>query len=240
MPSQDTDKPIRALFIGNSYTHTHEMPAIAQRLAESGGDSFSFAMRAPGGWSLEQHYHDPETRAMIRAGGWDFIVLQDQSQRPAMPILRVRRQFFRYVRRINRFIWWRLRPKPQIILYMTWGRRDGDADNRNYYPPVGTFEGMTTLLKERYELIGGKINARVAPVGEAWAYTRRRHPEIELYQEDGHHPSAAGSYLAACCFYTAFFGKNPAALSYDFTLEAEMAARLREAASTVAWGRREA
>lgn len=228
-----TTTTIRALFIGNSYTHTHEMPAIVQGLAESAGESFSFAMRAPGGWPLEQHFNDRETREKIKEGGWDYIILQDQSQRPAMPILRVRRQFYRYVRRFNRFIWWRLRPKPRILLYMTWGRRDGDADNRTYYPPVGTFEGMTALLKERYEYMAKKINARVVPVGEAWAYARQHHPDIELYQEDGHHPSAAGSYLAACCFYAAFFGKSPMEAPFDFTLEPQVAEILRRAASKV-------
>ncbi|MCB0547177.1 MAG: hypothetical protein KDD19_06275 [Phaeodactylibacter sp.] len=236
MPSlPPTGKPLRVLFIGNSYTHTHQMPAIVQQMAESTGSRFTFDMRAPGGWSLEQHFKDAETRAAIRKGTWDCIVLQDQSQRAAMPILRVRRQFFRYVRRFNCFIWWHLSPKPEIILYMTWGRRDGDADNRTYYPPVGTFEGMTALLKERYERMAGKINARVTPVGEAWAYARKHYPDIELYQEDGHHPSAAGSYLAACCFYAAFFGKDPALLDYDFTLAPEVAAQLREVASKTAW-----
>ena len=96
---------------------------------------------------------------------------------------------------------------------------------------------MTALLKERYERMAGRINAQVVPVGEAWAYTRQHHPEIELYQEDGHHPSAAGSYLAASCFYTAFFDKDPALTAYDFILEPEVAAKLREVASKVAWGR---
>ena len=232
MPNQ----PLHVLFIGNSYTHTHQMPAIVQKLAESTGARFTFDMRAPGGWSLEQHYGDKETRAKIREGGWDYIVLQDQSQRAAMPILRVRRQFFRYVRRLNRFIWWRLSPKPSIMLYMTWGRKDGDADNRTYYPPVGTFEGMTALLKERYEKMAEEINAQMAPVGVAWAFTRQHYPEIELYQEDGHHPSAAGSYLAACCFYTVFFDKDPTLLAHDFSLEPEVAVKLRTAASKVAWG----
>lgn len=226
---------IRVLFIGNSYTHTHDMPGILEKLAASAGARLSTVTRAPGGWSLEQHYGDKETRRRIREGGWDIIVLQDQSQRAAMPILRVQRQFFRYVRRLNRFIWWRLFPKPRIILYMTWGRRDGDADNRDYYPPAGTFEGMTALLKERYEKMAGKINAKVAPAGEAWAYARQRYPDIELYQEDGHHPSAAGSYLAACCFYATILGKDPILLTYDFTLEPETAAKLRKVASRVAW-----
>lgn len=234
--SNQQNKVLRVLFIGNSYTHTHDMPGLLEKLAASAGDSISTNMHAPGGWSLEQHYRDKEARRKIREGGWGLIVLQDQSQRAAMPILRVRRQFFRYVRRFNRYIWWHLLPKPGIVLYMTWGRRDGDADNGAYYPPVATFEGMTALLKERYEKMAGKINAIVVPVGEAWAYSRQHYPDIELYQEDGHHPSAAGSYLAACCFYAVFFAKDPLLLSYDFTLDPETAAKLRMAASKVAWG----
>lgn len=227
-------KTIHVLFIGNSYTHTHDMPVILQRLAESGGDSLTFEMRAPGGWSLEQHYQDKDTRALLKKGGWDYVVLQDQSQRAAMPVQRVRRQFYRYVRRFNRFIWWHLLPKPSIVLYLTWGRKNGDADNRAYYPPVGTFEGMTALLKERYETMARRIGARTAPVGLVWAYVRRNHPEIELYQDDGHHPSVAGSYLAASCFYHTLFGKSPAPLTYDFTLEPEVAAKLRAAAGNTA------
>ncbi len=223
-------RQVRILFIGNSYTHTHDMPAILQKLAEAGGQSLSFEMRAPGGWSLEQHYQDKETRAIIKKGGWDYIVLQDQSQRAAMPIRRVRRQFYRYVRRFNRFIWWHLSPKPRILLYLTWGRKDGDADNRSYFPPVGTFEGMTAMLKERYQTMARRIGASVSPVGPAWAYVRNNHPEIELYQEDGHHPSPEGSYLAACCFYFAIFKKSPAGLAFDFTLKPEVAEKLREAA----------
>ncbi|MCB0568514.1 MAG: SGNH/GDSL hydrolase family protein [Phaeodactylibacter sp.] len=227
-------KRLNILFIGNSYTHTHDMPAILQKLAQAGGAQLAFEMRAPGGWSLEQHYRDKETLRAIKKGGWTHIVLQDQSQRAAMPIMRVRRQFFRYVRRFNRYIWWQLAPKPAIVLYLTWGRKDGDADNRDYYPPVGTFEGMTALLAERYHTIARKIGAEAAPVGPAWAYVRRHHPEIELYQEDGHHPSPAGSYLAACCFYRTLFGASPQALDYDFTLHPAVAAKLRAAAGLAA------
>ena len=222
---------LRVLFIGNSYTHSHAMPAILQKLAAESGDRLEYALRAPGGWSLEQHFKDRETRAAIKQGGWDVIVLQDQSQRPAMPIERVRRQFFRYVRRLDWFIWWHLLPKPRLLLYMTWGRKDGDADNREYYPPVGTFDGMTTLLRQRYRHIAKKIEAAVCPVGDAWACVRLHYPAIELYDEDGHHPSLAGSYLAACCFYAALLQKNPQHLSYDHGLPPKTALCLRRAAA---------
>jgi hypothetical protein len=44
------------------------------------------------------------------------------------------------------------------------------------------------------------------------------HPEIELYATDGSHPSAAGSYAAACSFYSVILRKNPVDITYDFGL----------------------
>jgi len=52
----------------------------------------------------------------------------------------------------------------------------------------------------------------VAPVGIAWAEVRRERPSIELFFSDGSHPSAAGSYLAACTLYAALFNRSPVGL----------------------------
>ena len=65
-------------------------------------------------------------------------------------------------------------------------------------------------------LVEGPIGAHTASghlvkarVGDAWADVRTNHPEIELYQSDGSHPSVEGTYLAACVFYGALFQKSP-------------------------------
>ncbi len=49
------------------------------------------------------------------------------------------------------------------------------------------------------------------------------------------HPSAAGSYAAACTFYTTFFRKDPSALTYNFTLSASDASSIRNAAKMVVY-----
>jgi hypothetical protein len=49
-------------------------------------------------------------------------------------------------------------------------------------------------------------------VGPAWARCRGEHPEVELYAPDESHASAAGSYLAACCFCAALSGESPGGL----------------------------
>ncbi|HMZ90641.1 MAG TPA: PKD domain-containing protein, partial [Chitinophagales bacterium] len=64
---------------------------------------------------------------------------------------------------------------------------------------------------------------------------RDTHPEIELYIGDGSHPSAAGSYAAACTFYAAIFRNDPTLITYDFTLPADQAHIIREATKLVVY-----
>lgn len=76
-------------------------------------------------------------------------------------------------------------------------------------------------------------NAIVSPVGAVWRYIRENYPSIELYQADESHPSVAGSYAAACCFYTTIFRKNPLLISNNYSLPASLAANIRQAVKTV-------
>jgi hypothetical protein len=76
-------------------------------------------------------------------------------------------------------------------------------------------------------------NAVISPVGAVWRYIRQNFPLIELYNADGSHPSEAGSYAAACCFYTAIFKKDPTQIPYNFTLNTSDAAQIKSAAKLV-------
>lgn len=76
-------------------------------------------------------------------------------------------------------------------------------------------------------------NAILSPVGAVWRYIRQNYPLIELYQSDESHPSVAGTYAAACAFYTVLFRKDPNLISYNPSLSAADAASIRAAAKTV-------
>jgi hypothetical protein len=102
---------------------------------------------------------------------------------------------------------------------MTWGRRFGDNSNCSFWPPVCTYEGMDSLLNLRYKMMGQLNNAIVSPVGLVWKEIRQSNPEIVLYQSDESHPDMAGSYAAACSFYTTLFHKNPLDISYNYELD---------------------
>jgi hypothetical protein len=124
-------------------------------------------------------------------------------------------------------------PGAETIFYMTWGRRDGDDSRCSSLPEVCTYTGMDDLTRARYMAMAVDNHAIVSPVGAVWRYIRENYPSIELYIPDGSHPNQAGSYLAACCFYTAIFRKDPSLLNYDYTLSPGDASTIRNAAKLI-------
>lgn len=229
--------PIRVLFLGNSYTYSNDMPAILQRLASDGGDSLDYEMEAPDGASLEEHYKRGSVGIALKEGAWDYIVLQEQSLRPAMPLRQVEKTFFRYGELLNRQIKG-LYPGAQTLLYVTWGRWRHTGPLCELMPPACSYWGSDSLITLRYRMLAERTGATPVPAGPAWRYVQTHHPEIELFNPDAIHPSLEGSYLAACCFYAIIFRKDPARLSYNYVLAPEVAALLRRVASEVAFKRR--
>lgn len=118
---------------------------------------------------------------------------------------------------------------------MTWGRKNGDASNCASWPPVCTYSGMDSLLNLRYRMMADSNNAIVSPVGAVWKYIRQNFPLIDLYQSDESHPSVAGTYAAACSFYTALFRKDPTAITFNSTLSTTDAANIRTAAKLIVY-----
>jgi PKD repeat protein len=220
------------LFVGNSYTYYNNMPLIVANLALSMGDTLIYDSSTPGGHTLEQHSANATTLSKIAQGGWDYVVLQEQSQRPSFPMAQVETQVLPFAAQLNELIL-TASPCAETVFYMTWGRKNGDAGNCPNWPPVCTYVGMDDLLYERYMLMADLNDGIVSPVGALWRYIRDNHPGIDLYDPDESHPSASGSFASACAFYTVIFRKNPALSNYNFNLPAEMATTIKNAAETV-------
>src|SRR5690606_34866091 len=87
----------------------------------------------------------------------------------------------------------------------------------------------------RYMSISDLYESEVTPVGIVWRYIKENHPSINLYQTDGSHPSVAGSYIAACCFYTSLFRKDPTLITYDYVLDATTASTIRNAVKSLVY-----
>ena len=216
-----------ALFLGNSYTGVNNLPQIVYDVALSVGDTLIFDSYTPGGYQLIDHSGDVVSQTKIMTGGLDYVVLQGQSQEPIAAFSQFNNggiALFNLIKEHN--------PCAVTMPYMTWGRKNGDASTCASFPVMCTYQGMDSALRVRYLNFTNVVNGEVSPVSVVWNYLRQNHPSIELYQVDESHPSTAGSYAAACCFYTSIFKKDPTLITFNFGLSPTDATIIKNAVKT--------
>jgi hypothetical protein len=229
----------KVLFLGNSYTFVNNLPGLVAALAHSAGDSLYYDNNSPGGYTLGwqpiAHSTDPVSLGKIGQGDWDFVVLQEQSQTPAIPALRDSCMYpgsiilHDSVKSAN--------PCTRVLFFLTWGRRLGGIQcfTSNYCSPdFADFDQMQDSLTVAYKGIADSLGDWIAPVGEAWRYVINNN-QVVLHAGDDSHPNFKGSYLAACVFYDIIFGKRSFGLSYYGGL-ADTAFLFQLAADTIVFG----
>lgn len=228
-PTQQAARPLRVLFIGNSYTYVNNLPQMLFGLAQSATPPrpLETATVVRGGASLQQLWDDGSAVAAIKRGGWDVVVLQEQSRlgNQAPPVNGVLQigdptAFHAYARRFDAEI---RRAGAKAVFYLTWARQDAPETQ--------------AALNAAYQSIARELNAGLAPVGPAWALALQRHPQLRLHQEDQSHPSITGTYLAACVFYATLYGQSPEALAHEsVSLDPAVARELQQIAWQVVQG----
>lgn len=220
---------ISVLFIGNSYVYSNDLPGKLSQLALSLGKKVTVDSKVNGGYKFENHVNDPMTFTKLHAKSWDVVVLQGQSQEPSFPDSQVNTQTIPFAKRLADSVYAN-NVCGNVMYFMTWGRKNGDAQ----WSGINTFEKMNSRLYNAYMRMADSSNhAMVSPVGAVWAYVRANHPSIELYVPDESHPSVAGTYLAACTFYTSLFQRSAIGATYYGGLDAATAGILQNAASHV-------
>lgn len=222
----------RVLFLGNSYTAVNDLPGMLASMANSMGDTLVYGRNTPGGYTLQDHFANGLTRNKIREGNWDYLILQEQSQRPSLWDAEVNGFVFPNARKLDS-MFDAHNPCGQTLFFMTWGRRSGDASFCPSWPPVCTYQGMDSMLNLRYRQMADQNQAEISPVGAVWNYIRNQYPTINLYNGDGSHPALAGTYAAACCFYTALFRKDPTTIIFNPGLDSTSASAIRAAVKAV-------
>lgn len=220
---------VRILFIGNSFTYVNSLPLTLAALVMDSKTQppATVAQVVWGGAKLQEHLVKGGSRNCIAHDGpWTYVVLQEQSQTPVLDT----ENFLSAVSQFNNDI---VRARSKTVLYETWSDK-GKLDEQ---------AGLTNA----YTRAASQSQALLVPAGDAFALCSRQHPEINLYDGDGHHPSREGTYLAACAFYARLFGRSPVGLPcnltlYDqdtkrdvslFSLPTETATKLQQAALAV-------
>ncbi|WP_224368213.1 SGNH/GDSL hydrolase family protein [Hyalangium versicolor] len=197
-------RPLRVLFIGNSYTYLNNLPALLEGLAASATPPLRIQTRAVTrpGVRLQQHWDRGDALAALREGHWDYVVLQEQSTLGLL-LIEGRHEvndpelaFHPYARR---FVEEARKVGAQPLFLLTWARRD-------------TPESQARLT-QAYMSVARDLGAPIIPAGLAWARVRQEDPDVVLYNEDGSHPSPAGSYLTASALYATLTGSSPVGLA---------------------------
>lgn len=219
------------LFLGNSYIFTNDLPYVLDQLASSMSDPMTYEENTLAGYTLQQHSTNLTSTSLIADGGWDHVILQEQSQMPAFPISQVEQDVFPYAEALVSSVYEADQCAIPIMM-MTWGRENGDQDNCDDWPPVCDYDGMQDLLTERYVQMAEDNECWTAPIGEAWRTVRDETDDlINLYADDGSHPSFAGTYLAACVLYATIWEESPVGADYTGGLSTEDAQYLQAVAA---------
>ncbi|MCB0771032.1 MAG: PKD domain-containing protein [Flavobacteriales bacterium] len=226
---QDTT---RILFIGNSYVNSNDLPGMVQQLSTSMGEVVETMRVSPGGTTFEWHSTSAVTQAAIAQGGWDFVVLQEQSQRPSFPPALVAVDVYPYAASLVAQVH-AVDPCTDVVFLMTWGRENGDQANCEFYEPLCTYEGMQQRLRDSYVEMAIDNTSWCAPVGVVWAQHREEHPTTGLYT-DGSHPNVTGSYIAACTLASTMFRRSCAEATWSPSeLTIDQASYIRSLSSAI-------
>lgn len=212
------------LFVGNSFTYVNELPKMLQAVATYAGEDI-FAESVVRGGAYLHEFADPEhelgqkLNEMYHSRKWDYIVLQDQSFNPA----RNPEDFLTSAERLCHM----MNNGEKILFYGTWAYRD----NTEKLSSTGmTYTKMLDALTASYQKAADIQNGILVPVGDAFALSTEKYPEIDLYAADDYHPSVCGTYLAMCLFYKAIFKKIPESSMIHAEMTVEQGKALREIA----------
>jgi hypothetical protein len=207
----------RVLFIGNSLTEGNDVPGMVRALAAAAGLSWTVEAQLLGGAALQDHWERGQAPARITSGDFDAVVLQQGPSSLPESRASLRQwagEFDGLVRAAG----------GRSALYMVW-------------PEQSRFEWFDRV-RDSYALAARDLEGWFLPAGEAWREAWKEAPGLQLYGDDGFHPTVAGSWAAALTIFAGLSGRSPLDLPPPPGIDPTTAERLRRAAAEALenWG----
>lgn len=222
---------IKVLFVGNSYTYVNDLPNVVKELATSQNKTIETTEFLTGGAQFSTHWNNQSLINTIEQGGFDFMVLQGQSQEVAFPQSQFYSEVYPYAKSLDSLFKVN-NHNGNVVFFMTWGYRYGDSANCPYYPPYCNYWSMTQELYNNYCQMAFDFNSIVSPIGAAWRYSIILDSNFVLHSSDNSHPSIKGTYLAACVLYSTLFMDTVNSGYYNALTFAD-AQRLQQISNTI-------
>ncbi|MFA7273250.1 MAG: SGNH/GDSL hydrolase family protein [Crocinitomicaceae bacterium] len=202
-------KQTKVLFIGNSYTYRNEMPDIFEHISISMGKKVYVQSCTQGKATLLIQSRRSAVYRAIREQNWDYVIIQGSSRDFIRDEEHIEEITIPALEKLLKAIKKNYR-RSKTLFYMTWGYRNGFKPKEE----TNTYEKMTHKIRDGYLDLMERYRFGVVPVGMAWKDSRSKRADVILHVKDGAHPSLKGSYLAACCFYSAIFNESAIGSTY--------------------------
>ncbi len=237
------DISLDILMVGNSYTASNSLAVRLDAILTDSGENAQVTTLTSGGLKLSEHAE----RAGSPGHSWnttlqqqyDYVILQDQSQVPGLPI-----DTEYWQDSLEGLIYLNQRIDSEggdTILFMTWAWLNGSW----MYPD---YISMQRGVARGYEMYNENITTMnrptyIAPVGLAFMHI---HEAVEesgqnatdgmtsfstLFSNDGNHPSIDGTYLAACVMHSTITGETPVGREAPSQISPQRVLELQEAAA---------
>ena len=193
----------KIMFLGNSFTFFNEMPTLFKNLSVTDGKEVKIGQVTRGGAALRRYLVEGEKweeifRETFLSDDWDYLVMQDQSMRPAV----CEKEFSDAAHELCEIAAAR---GTVPVFYQTWPYRDNTAKLET----TGcSYVELYLKLRDAYRRAAAAEHAQIVPVGDVFYRLSLSHPEIDLLNSDNFHPSLYGSYAAALMFYYFFWGTD--------------------------------
>jgi len=204
------------VFIGNSYTQFNSLPSQVQARTQDfvGWGDMETVSLTGGGLTLADHASrmtdDGSTWQQAFEEHHDWFVFQDQSQIPGFPQSDTYWQ--NSLAGLQLMHTQMTAVEGQGMLLLTWGRRDGDAQNPALY---GDFTSMQERLNEGYLAYANQVGTvdnpfYIAPVGPVFSYVYEVDSALfsRLYGGDGSHPSQLGTTVVSLAMAASLTGRS--------------------------------
>ncbi len=210
-PPPLTPKALNLLFLTTSLgTAFIDIPGIFKELARHGGHAVNTGVSKAG--SLNEHLNSSVSMNMLKNNHWNFVFLTENSLIVSSEDRRIE-EMYPAAKTLDSLI----RSKNTLtVFYVHCAFRDDAA----VWAGFAGYSEMQNSIVTGYSELSNELNAIVIPFGLACQNALDAYPDdfqkpLNLWYQDGVHPSMESAYLAACVFYSSIYQESPEGLNFS-------------------------
>jgi hypothetical protein len=209
--SGPSTRTISVLFVGGSLTYVNDLPGMVVNIASSDpGNTTRLNVKAitASNATLDQMRTASNAVAYARSNHVDYVILQ-----PHSGWYQTDQGYDASVQELTNWKEALQGAGAMPVLFEDWGDENGSSVFTDPHDATDAQQDWTLSNAATYRL-AQDLQLRVIPIGDAFHKALETPGAPEVYQGDHHHPSPAGSYLAALVCYHWLTARPVAAATY--------------------------